>query len=48
VLSLVGEDDHLCMIAVSPDMLFESNHRLFLNVIDRMGVFLECVANDKV
>lgn len=48
MLSLVREDDHLCMVAVSPGLLFERNHRLFLNVIDGLGVFLGCVAYDKV
>jgi hypothetical protein len=48
VLSLVGEDDHFRVVAVGPGMLFERNHRLFLNVIDGLGVFLGCVAYDKV
>ena len=48
MLSLVGEDDHFRVVAVGPGMLFERNHRLFLNVIDGLGVFLGCVAYDKV
>ena len=48
MFSLVGEDDHFRVVVVGPGMLFERNHGLFLNVIDGLGVFLGCVAYDKV